>query len=94
MRDPGAIVKEMQLTEKSNLLAERERKYFFRVDPRANKIDIKRAVESLFNVEVANVNTMKYAGKRKRERMVSYGKRADWKRAVVTLKEGHSIDLA
>lgn len=93
MRDKSAVIKELQLTEKGTEASE-SGKYFFRVDPKANKHEIKQAVESLFSVQVADVNTMRYAGKRKRERTVRYGKRADWKRAVVTLKEGNRIDLA
>ena len=54
---------------------------------------IKAAVEDLFGVNVEKVNTMRYLGKRKRERTAKYGKRSDWKRAVVTLKEGEKIDL-
>ncbi len=60
---------------------------------RANKIEIKQAVEELFNVNVTKVNTMNRQGKRKRERTSRYGRTSDWKRAVVTLKEGETIDL-
>ena len=93
MKDPGSIVKGIQVTEKGTNLRERENKYLFRVDLSANKIEIKRAVETMFNVSVAAVSTMKYLGKKKRERTARYGKRPDWKRAVVTLKEGSKIDL-
>ena len=92
MKEAGFVVKRMQLTEKATALAEKN-KYFFEVVPSANKIDIKRAVEELYKVSVVNVNTMRYAGKKKRERSAQYGKRSDWKRAVVTLREGDSIDL-
>ena len=94
MREPAAIIRELQITEKGTVLAETQNKYLFKVTPSANKIEIKRAVEKTFGVQVAAVNTMKYSGKRKRERSVRYGKRPDWKRAVVTLREGHKIDLA
>ena len=93
MRDSATIVKGIQLTEKATILGETENKYMFKVHPSANKIEIKKAVEEIFNVSVANVNTMRYQGKRKRERTVRFGKRSDWKRAVVTLKEGDKIDL-
>jgi large subunit ribosomal protein L23 len=83
----------VQITEKSTGLAERAGQYFFRVDPRANKLEIKQAVEKMFGVRVAGVNTMRYEGKRKRSRTARYGKRSDWKRAVVTLKAGEKIDL-
>ena len=61
------------------------KRYTFEVDPKATKIDIKIAVEQLFKVEVAKVNTMRYMGKTKRMG-VHVGKRADWKKAIVTLK--------
>lgn len=93
MKHSSSIIMRMHLTEKGTKLTEKENKYFFRVAPMANKIEIKRAVEELFNVSVANVNTMNYRGKKKRERTVSYGRKANWKRAVVTLKEGSTIDL-
>ncbi len=89
-----AIIKEIQLTEKGTLQTETGNKYFFSVACSANKPEIKEAVEEQFNVSVKSVNTMRYAGKRKRERTVRYGKRADWKRAIVTLDEGSRIELA
>jgi len=88
MKHAGEILKGLQLTEKGTALSETGNKYFFRVDRGSNKIEIKRAVEEAFGVKVAKVNTMCYAGKRKRERTVRYGRRSDWKRAVVTLAEG------
>ena len=86
------VIKEIQLTEKGTALSEKDQ-YLFRVDRRANKIQIRQAVQDLFKVSVVNVNTMNYKGKRKRERTVRFGTRASWKRAVVTLKEGDRIDL-
>ena len=93
MKKPGLIIEKLQLTEKATHLAEAQNKYFFRVAPTANKVDIKRAVEEIFKVAVAAVNTMRYLGKQKRERTARYGRKANWKRAVVTLKEGSKIDL-
>ena len=93
MKNPDAILKGMQITEKGTVLSESRNQYLFRVALTANKMEIKNAVEKHFNVHVASVNTMTYLGKRKRERTVGYGKRSDWKRAVVTLKEGSKIDL-
>jgi large subunit ribosomal protein L23 len=93
MKAAGEIVRRMQVTEKGTELLD-QNKYLFEVHPAANKIEIRRAVEELFKVTVTGVNTMNYAGKRKRERTVRFGRRPDWKRAVVTLKEGDSIDLA
>ena len=81
------------LTEKATHLSEKHNQYVFRVSPRANKIDIKRAVEQLFKKTVLNVRTANFAGKKKRERTASLGRRAHWKKAVVTLKEGEKLDL-
>ncbi|MBE5038939.1 50S ribosomal protein L23 [Ructibacterium gallinarum] len=64
-----------------------DRKYTFQVAKGANKIEIKKAVEEIFKVEVEKVTTMNYIGKPKRQGVFS-GKRADWKKAVVKLKEG------
>ncbi len=80
------------ITEKNNDLAAQD-KYVFKVDPRAEKIEVSRAVEDIFNVKVKSVNIMNYNGKPKRAaRSRQMGKRANWKKAVVTLAEG-SIDL-
>ena len=94
MKHPDVIIKEVQVTEKGTAQTEVGNKYFFKVDRTANKPEIKHAVEALFDVSVKSVNTMRYEGKRKRERTVRFGKRADWKRAIVTLEEGSRIDFA
>jgi len=92
MKQVGQIIRRLQVTEKgTNLQA--QNKYLFDVHPDANKIEIRRAVEQSFKVAVTNVNTMNYRGKRKRERTARFGKRSDWKRAVVTLKAGDSIEM-
>ena len=76
------------VTEKCNALIQ-DKKYTFRVHPAAGRIEIARAVEEIFKVKVAKVNVMNYQGKAKRAgRTVKMGRRADWKRAVVTLAEG------
>ena len=93
MKDPRSIIMKLQVTEKGTKLSEKENKYLFRVAPSANKMEIKRAVEELFNVSVAKVNTVNYIGKMKRERTIRYGRRASWKRAFVTLNKGSKIDL-
>ena len=93
MKDSRLIVRKIQVTEKSARLAETENKYFFIVDPSANKVEIKRAVEELYKVSVVKVNTVNYSGKLKRERTMTYGRTAGWKRAVVTLAEGSKIEL-
>jgi large subunit ribosomal protein L23 len=81
------------LTEKATLLSEKLNKYVFRVNPAANKIQIKRAIEVIFKKKVADVNTANFAGKKKRERRADFGRRAHWKKAIVTLKEGEKLDL-
>ncbi len=78
------------LTEKSNNLMSKQNSYTFRVSVRANKIEIKSAIEKIFSVDVTDVNTMNFRGKMKR--MGRYtGKRADWKKAIVTLKSGQTL---
>jgi large subunit ribosomal protein L23 len=63
-------------------------KVVFRVNPRANKIEIKQAVEQLFDVKVASVRTASMRGKKKRVGIKSMGRTSDWKKAYVTLSEG------
>ncbi len=94
MKEVERIIFAPQLSEKSSLQTEKLNRYFFRVNPHANKMEIKRAVEALFKVTVRKVNTMNMPGKPKRERSMKYGRTTAWKRAVVTLKQGDSIDLA
>lgn len=93
MKDLFDIIETASLTEKASILSEKHNKYVFRVSPKANKIEIKRAVEQLFNKKVVAVNTCNYAGKKKRERRADFGRKADWKKAIVTLKEGDKIEL-
>ncbi|MCF7809082.1 MAG: 50S ribosomal protein L23 [Candidatus Marinimicrobia bacterium] len=88
------------LSEKSATYQETERKYAFKVEQSANKIDIKKAIEARFDVKVEKVATMNMNGKVKRSTMRSGGRvirtegpRASWKKAVVTLKAGESIDF-
>jgi len=80
------------ITEKSNIEREDRNKVTFKVHPRANKIEIKRFVEELLGVKVAKVATMNFSGKVKRLGR-NEGKRPDWKKAVVTLKDGESSDF-
>lgn len=79
------------ITEKTTILSEHN-KVVFRVPLTASKSDVKDAVEKLFNVKVAAVNTIRHKGKTKRFRGIE-GKRADTKKAVVTLLAGYSIDV-
>lgn len=91
MKDPRDVIIRPVVSEKSYGLLD-EDKYTFIVDPRANKTEIKIAVEKIFGVKVLKVNTMNRAGKRKRRGM-TVGKRPDTKRAVVTLASGDEIEI-
>ena len=91
MKNPYDVVKGMMRTEKgANLLP--LNKYLFWVDKRANKVEIKNAVEDIYKVKVNSVNTLTAIGKFRRVRY-AVGKTADWKKAIVTLKEGNKIDI-
>lgn len=85
------VIRSPVITEKSTLLSEYNQ-VTFRVAPDATKPEIRQAVEGLFSVRVAKVNTLRVKGKRKRFRNIP-GRRPDWKKAVVTLEEGQSIDI-
>ena len=89
--DPRDVLVKPVVSEKSYALLD-ENKYTFVVDPRANKTQIKQAVEAVFSVKVTGVNTINRQGKRKRSR-TGFGKRKDTKRAIVTLAEGNRIDI-
>ena len=93
MRDPRDVILRPVVSEKSYGLLD-ESVYTFVVDPTSNKIEIRQAVEAIFNVRVAKVNTLNRKSKRKRNRrQFTFGKRPDTKRAIVTLVEGDHIDL-
>jgi large subunit ribosomal protein L23 len=94
MNESYDIIDSIRLTEKGTLLSEKQNQYVFRVKPHANKLQIKAAIEQLFGKKVIAVNTCNYAGKKKRERTAATGRKAHWKKAIVTLKEGDRIDLA
>ena len=80
------------LTERGTLMKEQDNKVLFKVAKEANKIEIKSAVEEIFKVKVSRVTTMNYKGKMKRQGRHE-GKRPDWKKAIVTLKEGEKLDF-
>lgn len=91
MKNPRDIIIKPVVSEKSVANMEHN-KYTFKVDLKANKIDIKKAIEEIFKVKVLDVKTMIVKGKMKR--MGRYqGKRPDWKKAIVTLKEGDKIEI-
>ncbi len=82
------------VTEKSMRLIQEENKYTFKVAPDANKIEIRRAIEALFGVRVLKVNTMKVRGKERRFGWrYPAGRKASWKKAIVTLAPGDRIDV-
>ena len=91
MKSSYTTLKLLMRTEKGTVLG-LQNKYIFAVDKEANKPEIKNAVEKIYNVKVSAVNTMICSGKKRRVRYVE-GKRPDWKKAVVTLKEG-KIEIA
>jgi large subunit ribosomal protein L23 len=88
-----SVLRKPLLTEKVAAIQDKNNQYAFVVDPLANKVEIKRAVELKYSVKVMDVNTMCIRGKVKRLGRFS-GKRADWKKAIVTLKKGETIELA
>ncbi len=92
MKDIYQIIRRPIITEKSSLQKDRHNQYTFEVDPDANKIEIKEAVEKIFKVKVSEVRTSNYAGKRKRLGR-SMGRRPDWKKAVVMLRAGEHIEF-
>ncbi len=92
MKNPRDIIFSPVVSEKSFDLIEHNNTYTFVVDPRANKTEIKQAVQSIFDVTVTRVNTQNRKGKVKRTGYVM-GKRKDIKRALVTLAPGDEIDL-
>ncbi len=92
MKNLREVIRRPLITERATKLQESGGKYSFEVDKRANKIDVKRAVELMFDVQVTKINTVSVRGKVKRlGRFV--GRRADWKKAIVTLATGQSIDI-
>ena len=91
MKDPYEIIRHPLRTEKGTTLQADQNKYLFAIAVDANKLDVKYAVEKIYNVTVEKVNTMHYEGKPRRVRM-ALGKRPDWKKALVTLKSGDIIE--
>jgi large subunit ribosomal protein L23 len=92
MRDPRAVLVRPLMTEKSMQQKEELHTVTFEVAPDANKVEIRQAVEKVFNVKVAAVRTASHEGKWKRMGKFE-GRRRSWKKAVVTLQPGHKIEL-
>lgn len=91
MKDSHDIVKGLIRTEKGSVMLGLN-KYLFWVDSASNKIEIRKAVEEIYKVKVNAVNTVMMRGKSKRVRF-AVGKTPDWKKAIVTIKEGSKIDI-
>jgi large subunit ribosomal protein L23 len=86
------IIRRPLITEKSTRLKELHRQYAFEVDSQANKHQIRQAVESVFKVHVTDIRTLRIRGKYRRVGR-HIGKRSNWKKAIVTLKEGEKIEF-
>ena len=91
-RSSYTILKTPRITEKSTALTEKHNTYTFEVARDANKVEIRQAIEDLFKVKVKMVHTANVGGKWRR-RGASFGRTPDWKKAIVTLKEGSKIDV-
>jgi large subunit ribosomal protein L23 len=87
------IIKTVRMTEKGTAQSEKFNQYSVVADRRANKIQIRHAIEELFKVKVVRVNTLNVDGKLRRQRTAQAGKAPDWKKAIVTLKKGDKIVL-
>ena len=91
MKNQFGFISKPYITEKVLLLNEEHNKVVFKIDKTVNKIELKKAIESIFNVTVEAINTLNVRGKKKRLGRWE-GRRADWKKAIVTLKEGDTIE--
>ena len=85
------IIKTVRLTEKGTRQGEKYNQYTIVADPRANKTQIRNAVQELFKVKVTKVNTLNVRGKFRRQRTKQAGQAPNWKKAIVTLKDGDKI---
>ena len=93
MKDIYQVIKNVRLSEKATMLQETNNEVTLEVDRKANKLEIKQAVEQLFGKTVVAVRTANYDGKLKRQRRADAGRTNHWKKAIVRLKEGESLDL-
>lgn len=92
MKNPHDVIRRALITEKGTKMRESGNRFLFEVNPDANKLEIKAAVEQIFNVSVERVRTQNVLGKVKRMGR-NEGRRPAWKKAIVTLREGDNIDL-
>jgi len=93
MKDIYQVIKNVHLSEKATLLQESNNEIVFNVDRKANKLEIKRAVEQLIGKKVIAVRTANCDGKLRRQRRADAGRTNHWKKAIVRLKQGESFDL-
>lgn len=93
MQDIYQVIKNVRLSEKATLLQETNNEFTLEVDRKANKLEIKKAVEQLFGKTVIGVRTANYDGKARRKRRADAGRTNHWKKAIVRLKEGETLDL-
>lgn len=87
------IIKTVRISEKGAMQSEKFNQYTVVADRRANKIEIRKAIEELFKVKVAGVNTLNVRGKARRQNTKHAGRDVNWKKAIVSLKEGEKINL-
>jgi large subunit ribosomal protein L23 len=87
------VIKTVRLTEKGTRQSDKYNQYTVKADPRANKAEIRQAVQELFKVHVIKVNTLNVRGKLRRQRTAQAGQTSNWKKAIVTLKAGDKIVL-
>jgi large subunit ribosomal protein L23 len=92
VKDARQVLKRPLITEKGTLAKELNNQLVFEVDRRANKIEIRQAVETIFGVKVDKVHTASFQGKKKRMGRF-FGRRSHWKKAYVTLAPGHSVEF-
>lgn len=91
MKSQFNLISRPYITEKVLFMKEEGNKVVFKIHKDTNKIELKNAIESIFNVTVENINTLTVKGKKKRLGRHE-GRRSDWKKAIVTLKEGDTIE--
>ena len=93
MKDIFQVIDTIQLSEKATLLSETNNEYVFKVNPDANKLEIKYAVEKLFGKKVEAVRTANYQGKKTRERRADFGRTKSWKKSFVRLADGETLEF-
>lgn len=91
MTEPAGVILGTLITEKAERLKAGQNKYSFRVHVGANKIEIRKAVERLFKIHVIDVRVMNFMGKKRRMGIFA-GRKSNWKKAVVTVKQGETIE--